>query len=683
MRTVNEAKRLTPTWMRASTRHLALALSNIATGLLVTGGLIAVPYLALSPPVGDVSLDALNPRTQRTLVLYSADGRLFARRGGCVAEPVTSSEVPQHLIDALLSMEDRRFYYHLGIDPIGLARAAHRNRTAGRIVQGGSTLTQQLIKYSFLSSDRTLDRKKKEAWLALWLELRLSKNEILERYLSSAYFGAGCFGLRAAARQYFGKQVSALSLSESAYLVALLKSPTYLAENAKAAEERTRLVLHAMVENGKLKPAQFAELGPAKAGAKLHDSLGSYYADWVAGAIRVPGTDDYSPLPVHTSFDPDLQRAAMDAVESVLAKKGDKRAASQAAMVVMRTDGRVVAMVGGRSHAESQFNRAVQARRQPGSSFKLFVYLAALRARITPDTAVLDGPFAVGDYEPKNFSHRYRGAVSLRHAFASSINTVAVRLSEAVGRDRVIAAARDLGITTPIERMPSLALGTFEVSLLELTSAYCAVAAGAYPVKPWAITGFADAEKLDGPPRDSGLWLLEEKDALRTLLKGTVQQGSGRQARLPIEAFGKTGTSQEYRDAWFIGFAGNLVVGVWVGNDDFAPMKGVTGGTLPAEIWQTFMREALHSDKGFERDLPKIEAFSAKPRESDDLVQVATDVLGSSTNVSQRSARAVEQVKRPDNGFRTGWKNKWAEGRERGKRRQGLAAGGFLQHLFR
>lgn len=671
-----------PNWIDSAARQLAWTFSGLLTGLCVTGGTIAVPFLVLSPPVGDMSLDALQPRTQRTLVLHSADGRPFARRGGCVAEPVTLPEIPQHFIDALLSMEDRRFYYHLGVDPIGLARAALHNRGAGRIVQGGSTITQQLIKYSFLSSERTLERKKKEAWLALALELRLSKDEILERYLSSAYFGEGCFGLRAAARQYFGKPVSALTLPESAYLVALLKSPTYLADNTEAAEERTSLVFQAMVENGKLTSQQLEALAPAIPRTKLSDSLGSYYADWVASSIRLSETGDYSPLPVHTAFDAELQRLALDSVKKVLAKNSESHRASQAAMVVMRTDGRVVAMVGGRNHAESQFNRAVQARRQPGSSFKLFVYLAALRAGLSPDTTIADQPFSVGDYKPENFSRRYRGAVSVRHAFASSINTVAVRLSEAVGRDPVIAAARDLGITTPIGRTPSLALGTYEVSLLELTSAYCAIAAGAYPIKPWAITDFGTSKDLRNPPKGSGSWRLEEKEAMRMLLRGTVQQGSGRKARLPIAAYGKTGTSQEYRDAWFVGFAGNLVVGVWVGNDDFSPMKRVTGGSLPAEIWQSFMREAIRSDKEFKHDLEETDVFPANPRTSDELIQIATDTLGSAATHSQRSNRASNQAKRPNYGSRNGWKNKWAERRGQEERRQGLASRGFLQHLF-
>lgn len=603
-----------PRSVRRAGRRGAGVLSVLLTGFLVTGGLIAVPYLLLTAPVDDYSLTALEPASQRTLVLHTNDGKPFARRGGCVAEPVSLAEVPQHFVDALLSMEDRRFYYHLGIDPIGLARAAMENRAAGRIVQGGSTITQQLAKYSLLSSDRTMERKRKEAWLALSLELRLSKDEILERYVSSAYFGQGCYGLRAAAKEYFGTTVPDLTLPQSAYLVALLKSPTALNRDPEAARQRGNEVLDAMVETRKLSPARRKELAPLLPEIKTEDTTGSYYADWVSRTIELPRTSDYSPLPVHTAFDPELQRLAESAVETVLAKQGKARNVSQAAMVVMRPDGRVLAMVGGADHDQSKFNRAVQARRQPGSSFKLFVYLAALRAGLTPNSTVVDRPVRIGSYEPKNFGHRYRGAMPMSRAFASSINTVSVQLSEGMRRKPVITAARDLGISTPLEAQPSVALGAFEVTLLEMTSAFAAVDAGAYPVKPWAITGFEEPESNAAPPRGAGRWRLNEQKELQTLLRGTVESGTGRRARLPIPAYGKTGTSQDYRDAWFIGFAGNLVVGVWVGNDDFKPMKRVTGGSLPAEIWVTFMREAIETDKGFEKKPQQIAAFEAEPR---------------------------------------------------------------------
>jgi penicillin-binding protein 1A len=601
-------------------------LSAALTGVVVAGGLIGAPFFLLSPPVEDYSLAALEPASQRTLVLHDSDGQPFARRGGCVAQPVSLAEVPQHFIDALLSMEDRRFYSHLGVDPIGLARAAIENRAAGRIVQGGSTITQQLVKYSLLSSDRTMERKKKEAWLALSLELRLSKDEILERYLSSTYFGDSCYGLRAAAKRFFQTSVSDLTLPQSAYLVALLKSPTAFIRDLDAAQERAGGVLDAMVDNGKLAPDARAALHPAKPHMEATESTGSYYADWVASTVQVPRTGDYAPLPVHTSFDPRLQRIADEAVEKVLAKQGKGSRVSQAAMVVMRTDGRVLAMVGGTNHAASQFNRAVQSRRQPGSAFKLFVYLAALRAGLDPDSTVIDRPITIANYEPKNFGRGYRGAMPLRSAFSSSINTVAVQLSEAVRRRPVIQAARDLGITTPLKPQPSLALGAFEVTLIELTSAYAAVAAGAYPVKPWAITGFEAAGEQPMPPRGSGKWKLQEQKDMLTLLRGTVERGTGRRARLPVRAYGKTGTSSDYRDAWFIGFAGNLVVGVWVGNDDNSSMKRVTGGSLPAEMWAGFMREAIEEDEDFSRKLPQIAAFPAKSQKRN--VKLAWGKLG-------------------------------------------------------
>jgi len=627
-------------------KGIVSVLSGLITGIVVVFGLIALPYLMLAAPTTGLPLTALEPPSERTLVLYGSDGKAFAERGGCVDEPVSLDEVPHHVVDALLSMEDQRFYYHLGIDPIGVARAVLENRAAGRVVQGGSTITQQLIKNSLLTRDRTMDRKKKEAWLSLALELRLSKKEILERYLSSAYFGEGCYGLRAAAKEYYDVPVSELSVPQAAYLVALLKSPTYFVENPKAAEKRATAVLNAMVQTGKLSESRREPLEPAVPHRVRRGERGSYYADWVAETLRVPRTGDYSPLPVQTTYNPALQRLAEETVETVLSEQGEKRDVGQAAMIVMRPDGRVLAMVGGRSHAASQFNRAVQARRQPGSSFKLFVYLAALRGGLKPSSTVVDRPISIGNYQPENFAHRYRGAMSMRRAFSSSINTVAVQLSEAVGREPVIDVARDLGITTPLKPQPSLALGAFEVNLLELTSAYAAVAAGAYPVKPWAITGFEHQDEYSEPPRKAGKWLLEEQEDMLTLLNGTVDHGTGRRARLPIHAYGKTGTSSDYRDAWFIGFAGNLVVGVWLGNDDFSPMKRVTGGSLPAEIWVRFMRKAIERDEGFERKLPQIAAFSASPREDAREVELASSVITPTTTSRSKPQRQGIEVRR-------------------------------------
>jgi len=559
----------------------------------------------------------LRAADKRPLVLMSAEDKQFAKRGDCVAAPVSIDQLPPHLIDALLAMEDRRFYNHFGVDLRGIIRAAVRNYEAGSIRQGGSTITQQLVKISYLSRVKTYNRKAREALLALWLEIRLSKDEILERYLSSAYFGEGCYGVRAAAMRFFNKPVGQLTIPESALLVALLSSPTHLSNSIEAAQKRSRLVLESMVNDGRLDPDKFSTLEPASINTEDQKEKGSYYADWLAEEVRktLDQPNARQPLHVYTTFEPALQIMAEDAVRSVMDKRGERYKARQAALVAMRTDGRVLAMVGGTNRATSQFNRAVQARRQPGSAFKTFVYLATLRAAGRPNMLIADEPISIDGWEPGNYGGRYRGVVSLERAFASSINTVAVKLSNAVGPRAVIEAARDLGISSYMMPTPSIALGAYEVSLLEITGAYASIAAGAFPVKPWGVAGLA-ARQADGgqPPLASGLWKLGEADDMRTLLRAVVERGTGRGTRLPIPSFGKTGTSQDYRDAWFIGFAGNLVVGVWVGNDDDSSMRGVTGGKLPAQIWTRFMRKALKDDPKFERTLPRIAAFEERSR---------------------------------------------------------------------
>ncbi len=583
--------------------------------IVVVFGILVVLCVGTYPPPGTTfPLDAtLAPRVERQLVLHGDDGKIFARRGSCVDAPVRIKELPQHVIDAVLAMEDRRFYYHFGIDPQGILRAALNNYQAERIVEGGSTITQQLAKVSYLTSEKTFSRKLKEALLVLRLEMLLSKDQILERYLSVAYFGEGCHGLRAAARHYFKKQVDALTISEAALLVAYLRAPTRLARQHEAAWKRHQLVLEAMVETGSLD----AEALKSIERAKIVDSsgrFGAYYADWVAQTVDKTHGDISKPLKVRTSFNPKLQQLADGAVEHVMKRSAKGRRASQVALVAMRTDGRVVAMVGGRNYRDSQFNRAVQALRQPGSSFKMFVYLAALRAGASPDMYASDEPITIGDWSPQNYGRNYRGSVTLRQAFTSSINTVAVRVSEAVGRQDVITAARDLGITTPLTSTPSIALGASEVNLLQLTSAYAANAANAYPILPWGVAALGEGEGAGKPPRGSGQWRLLVGPQMRELLAGTVDYGTARAARLPIRAYGKTGTSQDFRDAWFIGFAGNLVVGVWVGNDNNSSMRRVTGGNMPAQIWRKFMSDARRQDPQFKSKLPRVAAFQSRMR---------------------------------------------------------------------
>lgn len=592
-------------------------LSPLLNGFMMLGGALVLLWACTLPaPVDEYSLDkTLDPPAERELILQTADGEPFARRGGCIDAPVRLGEVPQHFIDALLAMEDRRFYSHPGIDPRGALRAAIANYSAGRIVQGGSTITQQLAKVSYLSDARTYDRKMEEALIALWLELNLSKQEILERYLNQVYFGQGCYGLRAAAKHHFDRPVSELTRGQSALLVALLKSPTRLLRDREALEQRAELVLQAMVEDDRLDPEAAEDIDPVLPRSLPEDPLGAYYADWIADTFDVPQDGETAPLPVRTAYEPELQKLAREAMRDVLDEAGERRRAGQAALVAMRPSGKVVAIVGGRDYESSQFNRATQALRQPGSSFKTFVYLAALRAGARLDMSVSDAPLSIGGWSPENYDHSYRGVISLHRAFISSINTAAVRVSEAVGREKVAAAARDMGITSPLLAMPSLALGASEVTLLELTSAYAAIAADAYPVRPWGVLSAGeDASGAGEPPDGAGRWQLANGASMRDLLESVVQSGTGRGARLPIRAYGKTGTSQNYRDAWFIGFAGNLVVGVWVGNDDNTPMKRVTGGSLPAQIWRAFMTQARDKDPEFKRRLPRIAAFRARPR---------------------------------------------------------------------
>jgi penicillin-binding protein 1A len=595
-------------------------LSGLSNAILIGGAALLWPVLAF-----ETALSERYPieRTLRTpaklpLVLIGADGQPFARRGECMAEPVALNELPPHFIDALLAREDRRFYRHIGVDPRGILRAARRNYKAGVIREGGSTITQQLVKISFLTSRATFERKLEEAALAIWLEKRMTKNQILERYLSSVYFGKGCFGVRAAARSFFDKPVGELNVSESALMVALLRSPARLSINLDDARQEAGLVVRAMVRDGRLDEKRLSHIQPAGLVAARANAFGGSYADWLADSLQMEMKDRRSqqPVLVYTTFEPALQRIAENAIKKVLDKEGRRLHASEAALVAMRTDGRVVAMAGGRDWEASRFNRAVQARRQPGSAFKTFVYLAALRAGARPDMALADEPVSNDGGESKNSGGGHRGTVSLTKAFSRSADTVAVKLSEAVGRDAVIGMARDLGIASPIDSNENLSLGTSKVSLLEMTAAYAAIAAGVYPVKPWGVAGL-DAKPPGGaePPREAGLWKLAKADSMRELLSAAIRQGSGRAARLPIPAFGITGASLEQRDAWFIGFAGNLVIGVWAGNDDGSPMEGVAGGSLAAEIWRLAMRQAMDADPGFQRKPAPALVFEARARE--------------------------------------------------------------------
>ncbi len=546
---------------------------------------------------------ALEPLDDPALLLLTQEGRPIARRGAIKEAPVEASRLDPLTPAAFVAIEDRRFYRHWGIDPRAIGRAFVANMRAGGVRQGGSTITQQLAKTSFLSSDRSLRRKAQEVIIAFWLEAWLTKEEILSRYLSSVYFGDGVYGLRAAAEHYFNREPQDLSLAQSAMLAGIVQAPSRLAptRNLKAAQKRSRLVLDAMADTGVISGARAnatAAARPVKNGSKV--PTGTYFADWVAPAASRAFDSDFGEVRVRTTLDADLQRLAVRAINR--AKIGE----AQAAIVAMRPDGRVVAMVGGRSYKASPFNRATQARRQPGSAFKLFVYLAALRAGWTPESMIEDRAITIDGWSPANNDRVYRGEISLREAFARSSNAATVRLSESVGRANVLRAARELGITSPLPDSPSVALGTAGVSLLELTSAYAAIAGGRYPVAARGLPlrdgdeGFSALFRRGGSLDRRRDWA-----PMLDLLWEAVNKGTGRRAALAVPAFGKTGTTQENRDALFVGFAGNLVVGVWVGRDDNKSLGKMSGGTVPADIWKSFMVPALSVDGRSGPPLPR------------------------------------------------------------------------------
>lgn len=550
---------------------------------------LAVGWLALTAPLSK----SLQPPAPPSITLLSAEGKPIARRGAVIAAPVDATRLPAHVRNAFVGIEDRRFYNHWGVDPRGILRAFVHNVTSDGGSQGGSTITQQLAKNAFLNSQRTFGRKAQEVLIAFWLEAWLSKDEILSRYLSNVYFGDNVYGLRAAARHYFSVEPEQLSISQATLLAGLVQAPSRLAPtgNLKGARERQKLVIASMVDAGLITQARADSIRPAVLNVtKSEDDLpnGTYFADWVLPQAR----DRAGGVGTEQTVQTTLELAAQQAAERAARGAGLRK--SQIAIVAMHPDGRVIAMVGGRNYGESPFNRATQARRQPGSTFKLFVYLAALRGGMTPDSIVDDSPVQIGDWKPENSHGSYAGQITLRRAFAKSSNVVAARLTQKFGVRAVTQAARDLGISTPIGDDASIALGTSTVSLLELTAAYASVANGSYPVRPQGLSedeAASDwlAKRLAGPTRYNGSQL----DDLRSMLGTVVEEGTGRGAALPIESWGKTGTTQDNRDALFIGYAGGIVCGVWLGNDDNSPNPGLSGSGLPARVWRDFMTRAL------------------------------------------------------------------------------------------
>ena len=569
----------------------ALAIAAGAAGVLV----LVVVWWALELPDVDKTLAENRPPA---ITILDRHGAQIAAYGGVGGEWVKRGQMPDHLIKAVLAIEDRRFYSHEGVDFLGVLRAIVANLRSGDVVQGGSTITQQLAKNLFLTPDRRMKRKVQEAMLAYALERRLTKDQILEQYLNRVYFGAGAYGVEAASRRYFAKEVEAINVQEAALLAGLLKAPSAYSplNDAKRAAARTSLVLDAMVDADFLRPAQRKPLKMPRIASRAAGDSARYFTDWVMAELPQYVGEPTSDLTVRTTFEPAVQFAAQQALTDALDRAGPAAKVGQGAAVIMTADGEVRAMVGGRDYQQSEFNRAVRALRQPGSAFKLFVYLAGFEAGYDPNYVMRDSPVILDGWQPQNYAGEFRGPVTLRTAFADSINTVAVKLANAADQATVVQAAKRLGITTPMSSLPSVSLGVTEVRLVELTAAYAAIANGGYGVYPYAIVEIRDGDgKRVFRHKDNKERVVAQQQVaqLDEVLRAVVSYGTGTAARLPNRvAAGKTGTSQEWRNAWFVGYTDRYVGGVWLGNDDNSPMNHISGGGLPARIWKDIMVRA-------------------------------------------------------------------------------------------
>jgi penicillin-binding protein 1A len=544
------------------------------------------------------------------ITVKDIEGNTIARYGELKGINIEVSELPQHMVYAVLAIEDRRFYQHFGLDPVGLGRAFIRNAIAGHVVQGGSTITQQLAKNLFLSRERTLKRKIQEALLALWLEAKLSKDQILSAYLNRVYLGSGTYGIEAASQTYFNKSARDITLRESAILAGLLKAPSRYSplSNPKLSQERADTVLAAMEDAGYIKDRKAGKLVESPLLPTEKSSSGDsvrYYTDWVTSDLdKLIGTPSED-IVIETTLVPSIQKAAEEALERILSEEGATKNVSQGAVVVMARDGAILAMVGGRNYGESQFNRAVQAYRQPGSSFKPIVYLTALEHGYTPNTLVIDGPITTGRYRPTNFKNEYFGEVPLNIALAYSLNTISYQLAKEIGIGYVIGTARRLGIEAELSRDLSLSLGSSGIPMTQMVTAYATIANDGYAVTPYAVRKITDKDGMliyQRAPKSlqSGRSMFDPNvmQDLKGMMRGVVEFGTGQGAKFGVPAAGKTGTSQDFRDAWFTGFTDDYVASVWVGNDDNSSMKRVTGGSIPARIWREVMIAAHNSGKG-------------------------------------------------------------------------------------
>ncbi len=642
--------------------------SELAT--LGLGGAILALALAI-PAFQETSDEDWLKKSEIAVVFLDRYGGEVGSRGVKQNDSIALEDLPDHLVKAVLATEDRRFFEHFGIDFAGTARAMLTNARAGGVVQGGSSITQQLAKNLFLNNERTIERKVKEAFLAVWLETRLRKNEILKLYLDRAYMGGGTYGVNAAAQYYFGKSVRDVNLSEAAMLAGLFKAPSRFAPhiNLPAARARANIVLDNLVEAGFMTEGQVfgARRNPAVAIDRRDESAPNYYLDYAFDEMRklvdkFPKTITERTFIARTALDANLQRAADNAVSNLLKQYGRDYNAHQGAAVLADLDGAVRALVGGRDYGESQFNRATDAMRQPGSSFKPYVYATALMNGFKPTSVVVDSPVCIGNWCPQNYGRSHAGAVTLTQALTKSINVIPVKLSIALGgkggpkagRAMIVETARKMGITAPLPDTPSLPIGADEVTVLEHTVAYATFPNKGMAVTPHAILEVRDASgetiwrfDRDGPKPRRAISAQAAAD-MAMMMSKVVEQGTGRRAQLNgVKSAGKTGTTNAYRDAWFVGYTGNYVCGVWFGNDDYVPLNRMTGGSLPAMTWHEIM---AYAHQGIElKDIPGVEPNPA-PVAPADLVAEGTatgnDVLPRPALLTNRGSQTLLRIER-------------------------------------
>jgi penicillin-binding protein 1A len=596
------------------------------SGWAAAGGLALVVGFFFFVTWGMPSTDDIwEARNGQSITFVDRNGNVILREGAQNAPPVDLEALPPYVTQAFIAIEDRRFDQHWGIDIGGMMRAGAENLRAGRVVQGGSTITQQLAKNLFLTNERSWRRKLQEMAMAIWLETRFTKEEILRLYLSRVYFGAGAYGVEAAAERYFDRPARELTLLQAAMIAGLVKAPSRLnpaRQDIAAARDRAALVLSEMVGMGYISAAEREAALQEQLIISRRNPAGvlSYYRDWIDPLLNDVIGQQRDAFIVETTIDIAAQRAAAEAVESVLAEQGEARRVSQAAMIAMDDEGGVRALVGGRDYEQSQFNRATQARRQPGSSFKFFIYLAAMENGLTPWSVRDDAPITIyidgqEPWTPGNYTNEFHGPTELTRAFAQSFNMVAIRVANEIGGQNVIDAARRLGVRSPLANYHSLALGAQEITLLEMTQAYGAMASEGYRVEAHGVARIRRANS------DEVMWSWRQENRERVIedrplrymnhmMRRVVEAGTGTAARISgREIGGKTGTGNDYRDAWFVGFTPGMVAGVWVGNDNFTETARVTGGSLPADIWARFMPTVLRNAPIRRMQMPRPEDY--------------------------------------------------------------------------